>query len=180
MGRLLITLIITGACPFLRNGQTLGFFFFFFNYGGGCMVKLCIYSFILLSLPPYCRKCGVKDLIMYAYCIVFPSVLKKGGSRIKGAVQECISLSPCGKNGGKFERVIPGLFSWYHFSPYPPGTCSVMFDLGVVCRVLLCDRIVGSLGWGAVCMLRSALRWGFDALSSFSDSLIFQHRTVSQ
>ena len=112
------------------------------------MVKLCMYSFILISLPPYYRKCGTEDLIMYAYCIVFPSIFKKGGSRNKGAVQECTSLSP-----------LP--------------LCIVMFNLGVVCRVLLCNRIVGSLGWGAGCMLQSVLRWGFGVLSSFSDSLIF-------
>ena len=60
--------------------------------GGGCMVKLCIactVSYFFLSL--HNRKCGAKDLLMYAYrtisyCIPV-NFRKKGGSRIKGAVQ---------------------------------------------------------------------------------------------
>ena len=88
---------------------------------------------------------------------VFPSVFEKKGGKKVGlrGLYICTSLSlPCG--------------------------CSVMFSLGVVCCVLLCDRIVDSLGWVAGCMLQSILRWGFDALSSFVDSLVFQRQAVLQ
>ena len=121
--------IITGARPFLRSGQTCGI----------CFVKKkelmgggCTFSYFSLSL----HIIKVWRQQSTHVCVFCSHQFSKGGKniRIRGASCSPVKL------------------------PLPEVLCIVMFNLGVFCCVLLCNRKVGSLGLEAGCMLLSVLR----------------------